>query len=72
MGFFGSLLGRLSVKLNSGHYADMLDGTAPVFTQFGQNIYASDVVQQAVSCIVQEMKKLRPEHVMEKDGEYHR
>lgn len=69
MGFFGSLLGRLSVKLNSGHYADMLDGTAPVFTQFGQNIYASDVVQQAVSCIVQEMKKLRPEHVMEKDGD---
>lgn len=69
MGFFGSLLGRLSVKLNNGHYADMLDGTAPVFTQFGQNIYASDVVQQAVSCIVQEMKKLRPEHVVEKDGD---
>lgn len=69
MGFFSSLLGRLSVKPDSEHYADMLDGTAPVFTQFGQNIYASDVVQQAVSCIVQEMKKLRPEHVMEKAGD---
>ena len=46
-------------------YAEVLSGQAPIFSQFGQNIYASDVVQQAISCIVQEMKKLMPEHVRE-------
>lgn len=46
-------------------YAEVMSGYAPIFSQFGQNIYASDVVQQAIGCIVQEMKKLRPEHVRE-------
>jgi HK97 family phage portal protein len=44
-------------------YAEVLSGHAPVFSQFGQNIYASDVVQQAISCIVNEMKKLQPQHI---------
>lgn len=44
-------------------YADMLNGFTPIFSQFGSDIYASDVVQQAVGCIVREMKKLRPMHV---------
>lgn len=46
-------------------YAEVMNGYAPIFSQFGQNIYASDVVQQAISCITQEMKKLRPEHIRE-------
>lgn len=41
-------------------YAKILNGYAPVFSQFGQDIYASDVVQQAISCIVTEMKKSIP------------
>jgi HK97 family phage portal protein len=45
-------------------YADMLNGYTPIFSQFGQNIYASDVVQQAIMCIVSELKKLAPTHVM--------
>ena len=45
----------------------MLNGFTPIFSQFGDNIYASDVVQQAMRCIVQEMKKLNPTHVRE-DG----
>lgn len=44
-------------------YAKMLNGFTPIFTQFGTNIYASDVVQQALKCIVDEMKKLNPCHV---------
>lgn len=44
-------------------YVDMLNGFTPIFSQFGDDIYASDVVQQAVSCIVSEMKKLNPQHV---------
>lgn len=45
-------------------YADMLNGYTPIFSQFGQNIYASDVVQQAIMCIVNELKKLIPTHVI--------
>ena len=44
-------------------FAPMLNGFTPIFTQFGTNIYASDVVQQALKCIVDEMKKLNPTHV---------
>lgn len=44
-------------------YAQMLNGRMPIFSQFGANIYASDVVQQACNCIVQEVKKLTPAHV---------
>ena len=43
----------------------MLNGSIPVFAQFGTNIYASDVVQQAINCIVLEMKKLNPQHIRE-------
>lgn len=43
--------------------AQMLNGYTPIFSQFGTNIYASDVVQQAVKCIVDEMKKLNPTHI---------
>ena len=48
-------------------FADMLNGYTPIFSQFGQNIYASDVVQQALMCIVTEMKKLNLTHVITSD-----
>lgn len=44
-------------------YADILSGYTPVFSQFGKNIYASDVVQQCINCITMEIKKLNPKHV---------
>lgn len=44
-------------------FAPTMDGFVPIYTQFGTNIYASDVVQQALKCIVDEMKKLNPTHV---------
>lgn len=44
-------------------YATTLNGLVPVYSQFGTNIYASDVVQQAIKCIVDEIKKLNPTHV---------
>lgn len=44
-------------------YAPTFDGFTPIYSQFGTNIYASDVVQQALKCIVDEMKKLIPTHV---------
>ena len=44
-------------------YADMLNGFTPIYSNFGNDVYASDVVQQAISCIVMEMKKLNPLHI---------
>lgn len=46
-------------------YAQSLNGFSPIFSQFGQNIYASDVVQQAIACIVFELKKLAPMHIID-------
>ncbi len=44
-------------------YAKMLNGTLPLFSQFGQNIYASDIVQMCIDTIAQEMSKLQPRHI---------
>lgn len=50
-------------------FAPTMDGFVPIYSQFGTNIYASDVVQQALKCIVDEMKKLNPTHVRYKDND---
>lgn len=50
-------------------FAPTFDGFTPIYTQFGTNIYASDVVQQALKCIVDEMKKLMPTHVRYKGND---
>lgn len=60
MGWLDKLRRKSTVKTK---YADMLNGFTPIFSQFGNDIYASDVVQQAINCIVSEMKKLNPQHV---------
>lgn len=43
--------------------APTMDGFTPLFSQYGVDIYASDVVQQALKCIVDEIKKLNPQHI---------
>lgn len=53
----------------SQKWAQTLNGYSPIFSQFGTDIYASDVVQQAVKCIVDEMKKLNPTHIRYKDND---
>ena len=60
MSIFDKLFHR---KPKSTKWAPALDGFAPIYSQFGTDIYASDVVQQALKCIVDEMKKLNPTHV---------
>lgn len=50
-------------------FAPTFDGFMPIYSQFGDNIYASDVVQQALKCIVDEMKKLNPTHVRYKNND---
>ncbi len=65
MGWFSDKIKGLINKPTQTKYAETMSGHAPIFSQFGQDIYASDVVQQCIECIVSEMMKLRPEHVIE-------
>lgn len=44
-------------------FAPTFDGFMPIYGQYGTDVYAFDVVQQALACIVDEMKKLNPAHV---------
>lgn len=56
-------------RRESHKHARMLNGFTPIFSQFGQDIYASDVVRQAISCIATEVKKLDPQHVLKKGSD---
>ena len=60
MGWLDRILNR---RLKKWAFAQTLNGWAPTYGQFGTNIYASDVVQQALKCIVDEVKKLNPTHI---------
>lgn len=60
MEWFNKLFKRLP---KNRKFAPTMDGWLPIYSQFGTNIYASDVVQQALKCIVDEMKKLNPTHI---------
>lgn len=58
-----SFINKFKNQKQNKKYAPMLNGYSPIFSQFGSDIYASDVVQQAITCIVMEMKKLTPLHI---------
>ena len=64
MGFFNFIEKKKHEKQEMT-YMKMLDGSLPIYSQFGTNIYASDVVNQALYAIVKEMSKLNPKHVRE-------
>ena len=54
----------LNNKSNSNlQYAKMLDGSCPIFSQFGKSIYASDIVQNCIDIIASECSKLQPKHI---------
>ena len=40
------------------------------FSDFGSNIYASDIVVQSIRCKANEFKKLNPRHITIKDGKH--
>lgn len=44
-------------------HAKMLDGSYPAFSQFGNNIYVSDIVQTCIDIIASECSKLQPKHI---------
>ena len=60
MGLFDKLFRR---QPQTSKIAPTLDGFMPIYSQYGQSIYSYVVVQQALKCIVDEMKKLNPTHI---------
>lgn len=66
MGLFDKLFKKQPTNVK---YAPTTDGISPTFPLFGNDIYFSDVVQQALKCIVDEMKKLNPTHVRYKNAD---
>lgn len=63
IGIFSTLKKNREEKQRAMAYAKMMNGYTPVFTNFGEDIFASDVVQNAISCITTEMSKLNPKHI---------
>ncbi len=66
MGILANFIKKFSGQRKNKFYADMLNNRTPVYSMFGQDIFASDVVEQAVNCIVFELKKLSIVHINSK------
>ena len=63
MGFIGSFKNIFKNETKQYTHAKMLNGYVPIFTQFGDSIYASDVIQSCIDVIATECSKLRPKHI---------
>lgn len=63
-------LGKIISKVKNTKYADVMTGQVPIFSQFGRDIYVSDVVQQAIDCIANEMSKLDPCFIRGRGNDY--
>jgi HK97 family phage portal protein len=59
---WSSIKGLLN-KARTYAYAKFMGGYVPIFGQFGDNIYASDVVQVCIDVIATEISKLQPRHI---------
>lgn len=62
MSIFDTLRGWAR-NFRDAKYVRMMNGGIPVFSQFGTNIYASDLVQNCINVIATEMSKLQPRHI---------
>lgn len=67
MGFTDFVKGLFAGKKNDTgqrqDYVDFLEGRAPIFNLFGQNIYKHDLVQNCIDRIATEITKLDPAHI---------
>lgn len=55
-------------KKTSVNYAPTMSGNIPSYADFGNNIYASDIIMQAIRCKANEFKKLKPNHIRKTNG----
>lgn len=61
MGFWDFL--KRKPKKDGLRYVPTMSGFTPVLYDFGEDIYASDIIVQAIRCKATEFKKLKPRHV---------
>lgn len=57
-------MSKAKAKIDNIRYAKMMNGYSPVFNSFGNNVYASDIVQNAISIVCNDMSKLSPKHII--------
>ena len=55
-------------KQQGARYAPTMTGATPYYSDFGADIYASDIVMQAISRSANEFKKLQPRHIRTVNG----
>lgn len=55
-------------KTEGLHNAPTMTGDTPFYTSFGKNVYASDIIVQAIQRKATEFKKLDPRHIRKTDG----
>lgn len=64
MGWLQNVKSAIMARLPEIFYAGTMNGSTPIYSAFGRDIYASDVVTQATACVTDEIKKLSPAHVI--------
>ena len=69
MGFFDLFKPKQKENNKQGlHYAPTMTGGAPFYTEFGESVYASDIIVQSIRCKANEFKKLEPRHIRTTNG----
>lgn len=68
MGWFDNLKTKFNNHKNNTQQVRMLSGQTPIFSQFGNDVYVSDIMQQCMLCITDEVRKLRLQHIVKKGG----
>ena len=60
---FNWIFSGLKNKAKEITYARLLEGYNPIFSEFGNDVYVSDVVNNCIRAIATEMSKLSPRHI---------
>lgn len=69
-GLFDWLKPKAPARIPDGYkYAPTQSGLVPFYSDFGDDIYASDIIMQAISRKATEFKKLKPRHIVIRDGQ---
>ena len=63
MGFLDLFRRKKTDEVRQMEQARMMSGYSPVFSQFGEDVFMSDVVQMCVDIIATECSKLQPRHI---------
>lgn len=70
MGLLIDFINKFKKQKENKSHVKGLNGYTPVYGQFGTDIFASDVVQQAINCLVTELTKIHPQHIRKNGSDY--